>query len=106
MMHFSRTLIVCILFVVAGCGSEGGDATSVDSGSYTGTISEVNADEQKITVAVPDSGTLDLSFSDSTEVVKNFMSMPFDSLRTDREVRVEVEKVGDRLDPKIVHLLN
>lgn len=106
MMQYSKALIIGVLFALVGCGGGGSDAPSVDSGSYTGTISDVNAEEQEIYVEVPDAGTLELYFTDSTEVVKNFMSMPFDSLKTDQEVRVEVEKVGKRLDPKTVHLLN
>lgn len=108
MMQHSKALVIGVLFALVGCGGGGGgsDASSVDSGSYTGTISEVNAEEQEIYVEVPDAGTLELYFTDSTEVVKNFMSMPFDSLKTDQEVRVEVKEVGKRLDPKTVHLLN
>lgn len=86
--------------VLSGCGGE--ETTVVDSGTYDGTISEVNADEREIYVDVPNTGTLELYFTDSTRVRRDTAQVTFDSLQTEQSVSVEVEKVGQRLDPVTV----
>lgn len=76
----------------------------VDSGTYDGTISEVNAEEREIYVDVPETGTLELYFTDSTQVFRDTTQLTFDALETDQSVSVEVEKVGQRLDPVTVRI--
>ena len=76
----------------------------VDSGTYDGTISEVNAEEREIYVDVPETGTLELYFTDSTQVFRDTTELTFDALETDQSVSVEVEKVGQRLDPVTVRI--
>jgi hypothetical protein len=91
-----------LVFMVA-CG---GDSTeTVESGTYEGTIQEVNAEESEIYVNISDEQTLELYFIDETELVKDTTAVPFDSLATGQKVRVEVEKVGQRLDPLRVEIL-
>jgi len=95
-----------LLFVVlsvgflTGCSAD--DTAVVESGTYEGTITEVNADEQEIYVSVPETGTLELYFTDSTRVMGDTTQLSFDALQTNQQVAVEVNKVGQRLDPVTV----
>jgi len=91
-----RILLLGALLFVAACGS---DTTVVESGTYEGTITDVNASEREIYVEVPGTGTLELYFTDGTRVVRDTMEASFDDLTVDQPVAVEVEKVGQRLDP-------
>ncbi|SMO35391.1 hypothetical protein [Fodinibius sediminis] len=95
--------LAVVLMLVVACGGESTDV--VESGTYEGTIQEVNPDESEIYVNTPDDKTLELYFIESTELVKNNQPVPFDSLANGQKVRVEVEKVGQRLDPLRVEIL-
>lgn len=96
------SLAMVLMFVVA-CGGESTDV--VESGTYEGTIQEVNADESEIYVKTTDDKTLELYFIEETELVKDTTAVPFDSLATGQKVRVEVKKVGQHLDPLRVEIL-
>jgi len=91
-----------LVFMVA-CGGE--STETVESGTYEGTIQEVNAEESEIYVNISDEQTLELYFIEETELVKDTTAVPFDSLAAGQKVRVEVEKVGQRLDPLRVEIL-
>lgn len=91
---------VLALGLLIGCGGE--DTAVVESGTYEGTITEVNAAEREIYVSVPETGTLELYFTDSTRVRRDTMALTFDALQTNQQVAVEVNKVGQRLDPVTV----
>lgn len=95
--------LAMVLMLVVACGGESTD--TVDSGTYEGTIQEVNAEESEIYVNISDEQTLELYFIDETELVKDTTSVSFDSLAVGQNVRVEVEKVGQRLDPLRVEIL-
>ncbi|WP_440999838.1 hypothetical protein [Fodinibius sp. SL11] len=92
-----------LLMLVVACGGESTDV--VESGTYEGTIQEVNAEESEIYVKTADNKTLELYFIEETELVKDTTAVPFDSLAMGQKVRVEVEKVGQRLDPLRVEIL-
>lgn len=92
-----------VLMLLTACGGESTDV--VESGTYEGTIQEVNPDESEIYVETADDKTLELYFIETTELVKDTVVVPFDSLATGQKVRVEVEKVGQRLDPLRVVIL-
>lgn len=103
--------IALALFVLVGCGGNGGDGEQMSSSEtktvmHNGTITEVDAQAQKIMVDVKGGETMEFSFTDSTKVLKSYMEVPFDSLQTDREVGVEVRKEGDKRIPTQVNLLN
>ena len=93
-------LVVLSVGFLTGCGAD--DTAVVESGTYEGTITEVNADEQEIYVSVPETGTLELYFTDSTRVMSDTTQLSFDALQTNQQVAVEVDKVGQRLDPVTV----
>ncbi|NBB72927.1 MAG: hypothetical protein GVY35_04525 [Bacteroidetes bacterium] len=89
-------------FLFAACG---GETAVVESGTYEGTITEVNADEREIYVAVPETGTLELYFTDTTQVMRDTTMLSFGALENNQQVSVEVERVGQRLDPIRVRIL-
>jgi hypothetical protein len=109
MMSFSKSWVLLVALVVAGCGGGGGETTQTQE--FNGTVSAVNAEEPSITVTVPDSaegveaGTMNLTFADSTQVLKNYMAMSVDSLQADQVVHVEAVKEGDQYVPSRVLML-
>ena len=78
---------------------------AVESGTYQGTINEVNADEREIYVGVPDTGTLELYFTDSTQVMQSGSAASFDALAQGQSVEVTVEKRGQSLNPISVRIM-
>ena len=98
-------LLALALLLLSACGGGEGETVAVDSGTYTGTIGEVNPDESEIYVEVPNTGTLELYFTDSTQVTgQSGSSVPFDSLAQGQSVDVTVEKIGQRLNPLSVKI--
>ncbi len=102
-----RTLWIIVFSVLlsgslVGCGGE--ETAVVESGTYEGTVSEVNSEEQEIYVNVPETGTLELYFTDSTRVFRDTTQLTFDALEANQPVSVEVKKVGKRLDPVVVRI--
>jgi len=90
--------------ILLGASSCGGGTDVVESGSYEGTISEVNADEQEIYVGTADDKTLELYFTDSTKLVRGGSPVDFSVLEKNQKVEVTVEKVGKRLNPLKVEI--
>lgn len=84
-----------ILFFVA-CGKS---IDVVDSGTYSGKIIEVEADKSEIYVETEDGKVLELYFIEDTKLTQNGEVVPFETLKEDQSVEVEVKKVGKRLDP-------
>lgn len=85
------------LFVLTACGGHKGDV--VESGTYTGTITEVNPAESEIYVKTADNKTLELYFTDATNLTQNGTAVAFSALQTGQTVEVTVEKKGQKLDP-------
>ncbi|MFB6279308.1 MAG: hypothetical protein ABEK75_07360 [Salinibacter sp.] len=109
MTSFSKSWVLLFAFLFAGCGGGGGETTQMQE--FNGTVSEVNAEAPSITVTVPDSaegveaGTMNLTFTDSTQVLKNYMAMSVDSLQANQVVHVEAVKEGDQYVPSRVLML-
>lgn len=78
----------------------------VESGTYMGTVDEVEADKTEIYVKTDDNKTLELYFTEETELTKNGAPADFSELSEGDKVEVTVEKVGKRLDPITVKLWN
>ncbi|WP_232797878.1 hypothetical protein [Salinibacter altiplanensis] len=102
-MSLAKAWVVPILLIVVGCGSA--EDSPMETDAYNGTITEIDAEEREVHVEVPDEGTMELAFTDTTQVLKNFLEMPFDSLNADRKVRVEVTEAGEQPIPTSVTLL-
>ena len=77
----------------------------VESGTYQGTIQEVEADKSEIYVKTADDKVLELYFTEATTLTRNGETVAFDQLQEGAQVEVEVEKVGKRLDPIAVRIL-
>ena len=101
-----KVWIVAVFFALAaGFTSCGGNTSVVDSGTYQGTIKEVVPEETEIYVTTEDDKTLELYFTDQTTLTRNGETVEFSELQAGQKVEVEVEKVGQRLDPKSVKIL-
>ncbi|HLR31090.1 MAG TPA: hypothetical protein VK074_01280 [Fodinibius sp.] len=93
---------VLLIGLVTACGES---TDVVESGTYTGTIAELNADETEIYVETQDDKRLELYFTETTELTQNGQTIPFSTLGEGQRVEVTVEKTGQRLDPVSVKLL-
>ncbi len=91
-----------ILFAMNACG-EGTDV--VDSGTYQGVVKEVEPEKSEIYVETADDKTLELYFTDQTTLTQNGQAVDFSTLQEGQNVEVEVERVGNRLDPIPVEIL-
>lgn len=97
MKLFSKACVVLALFVLVGCGGNGGEsaadkADGAKTVTHSGTVTKVDAEGKSITVDVKDKGTMEFTFGDSTKVLHRYKEVPFDSLRADRQVGVEVKE--------------
>lgn len=104
-MKNAKFIALILLFMVPflyAC-EEGTDA--VESGTYQGTIDNVEPEETEIYVTTADDKRLELYFTESTTLTRNGETVPFDQLKEGDRVEVEVEKVGQRLDPIAVRIL-
>ncbi len=93
-------LILTITFFIS-CGNP---TDVVESGTYTGKIIEVEADKSEIYVETDDGKILELYFIEETKLTQNDEVVPFETLKEDQKVEVEVKKVGKRLDPVSVKI--
>ncbi|MCM8571129.1 hypothetical protein NE848_17165 [Gramella jeungdoensis] len=83
-----------------------GESTDVvESGTYQGTIKEVEAEKTEIYVTTDDDKTLELYFTETTSLTRNGSEVDFSELEEGQKVEVEVEKVGKRLDPISVKIM-
>lgn len=95
--------MVASLFFLFSCGDGGTDV--VESGTYTGTVDEVEPEKDEIYVVTEDDKRLELYFTETTELSRNGETVVFDALEKGQKVQVTVEKVGQRLDPISVVIL-
>ncbi|WP_266204865.1 hypothetical protein [Pontibacter kalidii] len=104
MKRFKATLLA-ILFMIPllyAC-SEGTDV--VESGTYQGTVDEVEPEKTEIYVETQDNKRLELYFNENTSLTRNGETVAFDQLEKGQQVEVEVEKVGQRLEPIAVRIM-
>jgi len=91
------------LALLAACGS-GIDV--VDAGTYDGTVDKAVPDEREIYVSL-DSGTrLELYFTDDTELLRDGRPAEFSTLSSGSDIRVTVEREGNRNVPTRVELVD
>lgn len=96
------SLPVLVLVFLFSCGQS---TDVVDSGTYQGTISEVEPEKTEIYVKTDDGKTLELYFTDATTLTQDGVDVEFSQLEEGQTVEVEVEKVGKRLDPIAVRII-
>jgi cold shock protein len=95
---------LCLSALLYSCG--GGESTDVvESGTYQGKIDEVEANKTEIYVKTADDKKLELYFTETTTLTKDGVAVPFETLKEGDKVEVEVKKVGQRLDPVSVKVL-
>ncbi|NBC65368.1 MAG: hypothetical protein GVY07_06910 [Bacteroidetes bacterium] len=97
------TLLTLVLLLMSACGEQ---TSVVESGTYNGTISEVNAEETEIYVKLDSGELIELYFTDTTTLTQSGEEVPFSTIEVDDRVEVTVEKTGQRLDPVSVVLLD
>ncbi|MGM1055481.1 MAG: hypothetical protein ACQEWG_06305 [Bacteroidota bacterium] len=95
------TLVAFITFISCGESSD-----TVESGTYQGTVKEVEPSKTEIYVETTDDKTLELYFTEETKLTRNGNEVEFSELEEGQRVEVEVEKTGKRLDPLSVKILN
>lgn len=81
------------------------DTQLVPTGTYTGIAMIVDSDEREIYVRVNDTTTIELYFSDETQLMRNNQQVEFDALQEGQTVEVEVERSGESLTPKRVRIV-
>lgn len=102
MKNLKFLILILILPLLTAC--EGGTDV-VESGTYQGTIKEVEPSKTEIYVTTEDGKTLELYFTDETELTRNGEMVEFTELEEGQQVEVEVEKTGKRLDPISVEIM-
>ncbi|KAF0094622.1 MAG: hypothetical protein E1N59_1626 [Puniceicoccaceae bacterium 5H] len=103
--------LLCGSFLLTACDNGAGgsaelsDTDVVPSGTYTGIAQEVDPEEKEIYVHTADDKTLELYFTDQTQLMQNGQNVQFSALEPNQRVEVEVEKKGQRLEPITVTIL-
>ena len=99
---FLNTVLFSAIFLFFACGES---TDVVESGTYQGTIEEVEPSKTEIYVETDDDQTLELYFTDQTELTRDGSIIDFSTLEEGMRVEVEVKKEGKRLDPISVKVL-
>jgi len=97
-----KGLFMSTIMLFIACGES---TDVVESGTYQGTVKEVEADKTEIYVATDDDKTLELYFTETTSLTRNGSEVEFSELEEGQKVEVEVEKNGKRLDPISVKIM-
>ena len=99
-------LNLILFFLAIGVLSSCDKATDVvESGTYQGSIDKVVPEETEIYVKTADDKRLELYFNENTELTQNGETVPFETLEEGQQVEVTVEKVGNRLEPLSVNII-
>ena len=101
---FKTLMLAFAIFGLYSCGG-GSETDVVESGIYEGTVDRVVAEEEEIYVMTPDDKRLELYFTETTELTRNGQPVEFGELQQGQNVQVTVERVGNRLDPVSVVIL-
>lgn len=98
----SQLAVFAIALTMFSCGD---NTDVVESGTYQGTVKEVEASKTEIYIETNDNKTLELYFTENTTLTQNGQMVDFSALQEGQKVEVSVEKVGKRLDPVSVEIL-
>lgn len=98
-------LVAFFAVIALGFASCGESTSTVESGTYLGTIKKVNPEKTEIYVTTEEDKTLELYFTDKTSLTRNGETVMFSEIIEGQNVEVEVEKVGKRLEPVSVRIL-
>ena len=81
------------------------DTDLVESGTYTGTALVVDAEQNEVYVQLNDTTTIELYFSNETQIMRNGQTVAFDALQKGQKIEVEVERSGESLKPLKVSIM-
>ncbi len=95
-------LAMTTISLIVACG----DTDVVETGTYQGTIDTLKPDEKEIYVNLDNGKRIELYFTEETQMMQDTTEVEFSALSKDQRVEVEVEKVGKRLDPVMVKILD
>lgn len=101
----TKMLSIFAFTVVLFMSSCGEGTSVVESGTYEGIVHEVEPEETEIYVKTADEKILELYFTDETTLTRAGKPVEFSVLEKGQKVKVTVEKVGKRLDPISVVVL-
>lgn len=96
-----KSMFTGLIFLFFACG----ETNTVESGTYQGTVDDVKPEKTEIYVKTDDNKTLELYFTDETVLSRGGIEVEFSELQEGQKVEVEIEKVGKRLDPLTVKIL-
>lgn len=102
MKHLKFLTALALIVFLSSCGEK---TDAVESGTYQGTVEEVEADKTEIYVKTADDKLLELYFTESTTLTRNGQTVDFSELKEGQQVEVEVRAEGKRLDPISVKIL-
>jgi len=97
--------VITVAFFLGLFTACGGNTDVVDSGTYEGTVKKVEAEKTEIYVETDAGETLELYFTEDTKLTRLTEDVDFSELKEGQNVEVKVEKVGKRLDPITVKIL-
>lgn len=81
------------------------DTDLVESGTYTGTALVVDSEQKEVYVQLNDTTTIELYFSNDTQIMQNGQTVAFDALKKGQKVEVQVERSGESLKPMKVSIV-
>ncbi|MDX1602207.1 MAG: hypothetical protein R3209_03995 [Salinimicrobium sediminis] len=81
------------------------DTDLVESGTYTGTALVVDAEQNEVYVQLNDTTTIELYFSNETQLMRDGQTVAFDALQKGQKIEVEVERSGESLKPLKVSIM-
>ncbi len=96
-----KLFLAAMMVVMISCGKQ---TDVVESGEYQGTVKKVVPAEKEIYLETTDGKTLELYFTDETQLTQNGESVEFSALKEGQTVTVNINKVGKRLDPLSVEI--
>lgn len=99
---FLTLLTISLSFTLISCGEE---IDVVESGTYEGVVAKVVPEEEEIYVNLDDGKKIELYFKENTLLMRDTLEVPFSELAVDQRISVEVLKVGKRLDPIKVEII-
>ncbi|MHA6279661.1 hypothetical protein ACXYMT_05720 [Salinimicrobium sp. CAU 1759] len=77
----------------------------VDSGTYTGTATIVDSQQEEVYVQLNDTTIIELYFSNDTQIMRNGQTVDFDALKQGQKLEVQVERSGESLKPMRVSII-
>lgn len=99
---FLTLLTISLSFALISCGEE---IDVVESGTYEGVVAKVAPEEEEIYVNLDNGKKIELYFKENTVLMRDTLEVAFSELAVDQRVSVEVLKVGNRLDPIKVEII-